>query len=360
MEKLLITIPSAPKREYPICIGNHLIEKLASLFDLSKYSKLFIITDQIVEPLFLEKLVNNLPDKTAYISLPPGEQAKNIESVTKIWTAMHDAGLDRKALVINLGGGVIGDMGAFAASTYMRGIDFLNIPTTLLAQVDESVGGKTGIDFAAIKNLIGTFNQPIGVIIDMQTLRTLPKREFLASFVEIIKHGLIKDKKYFNKVISKHPLDFTEDELIDIIKESCEIKAYFVQSDEKESGKRKIVNFGHTIGHAIEAIKLETDQPLLHGEAIAIGIVAESEIAREMGLLSLEETARVKQSLQQADLPITISGLSTDEIFKKMQSDKKNAFNKINFTLLKGIGDALYNQHVSKENIIAAIKKIQS
>lgn len=359
MEKLLITIPSALQREYPIYIGNHLIETLASLFDVSRYSKIFVITDQTVEPLFLKKILNNLPEETAYISLPPGEKEKHIESVKKIWTAMHEAGLDRKSLVINLGGGVIGDMGAFAASTYMRGLAFINIPTTLLAQVDESVGGKTGIDFAGIKNLIGVFNQPVGVVIDMQTLKTLPKREFLASFVEIMKHGLIKDKKYFEKVTSKYPLDFTDEELIDIIKGSCEIKAHFVQNDEKEtSGLRQIVNFGHTIGHAIEALSLETNHPLLHGEAVSIGIVAESQIAKRQNLLSQKEYDVIKSSLKKADAPTTIPNFSIDAILGKMRFDKKNTFGKINFVLLHGIGNALYNQQVEKEIIVQVINEL--
>ena len=359
MEKLTINLP-ASNHSYPILIGNHLIEKMATLFDLSNYSKLFVITDKTVEPLFLEKLIKNLPETPAYISVASGEKAKHIETVQNIWKVMYEAGVDRKSLIINLGGGVIGDMGGFAASTYMRGPDFINIPTTLLSQVDESVGGKTGINFVGIKNLIGVFNQPAGVVIDIQTLKTLPKREFLASFVEIIKHGLIYDKAYFDFVTSKKPLNFTDDELIQIIKRSCEIKAVFVHSDEKETtGKRKILNQGHTIGHAIEAIKLETDHPLFHGEAVAIGIVAEAEIAKEIGLLSEDEVRTIKQALQKAGVPITTSGISMKEMFKKMQADKKNEFGKINFSLLQGIGNAVYDQEVDDKTIQKAIATIE-
>jgi 3-dehydroquinate synthase len=358
MKELTISIPAIQKREYQIYIGNNLIEKIASLFDFSSYSKIFIITDTIVEPLFLQLLLKSLPQKAAYIAIPPGEKAKHIEIVKNIWQAMYNAGLDRKSVVINLGGGVIGDMGAFAAATYMRGIDFINIPTTLLAQVDESVGGKLAIDFAGIKNLIGVFEQPVGVVIDIQTLKTLPKREFLASFVEIIKHGMIADKEYFKKVTNKYPLDFSDEELATIIKRSCEIKADFVESDETENGRRKTLNFGHTIGHAIEALKLETDQPLLHGEAVSIGIIAENEVAKEMGLLSEEDVEELQLSLQKAGQPISITGISIEEILKKMQSDKKNSFNKINFTLLDSIGNSVYNQIVPEEIIIKAIKKI--
>src|SRR5487761_243377 len=190
MKKITITLPPAEQREYPIYIGTDLIAKIATLINVEKYSKLFIITDQIIEGLFLEKLQKNLPEKAPFISLPPGEQAKDIKYLTKIWKAMIDAHMDRNSLIINFGGGVIGDIGGFAASTYMRGIEFINIPTTLLAQVDESVGGKTMIDFHGIKNIVGTFYQPSTIIIDIDTLRTLPKREFISSFAEIIKHGL--------------------------------------------------------------------------------------------------------------------------------------------------------------------------
>ncbi|MGH7203705.1 MAG: 3-dehydroquinate synthase [Candidatus Levyibacteriota bacterium] len=360
MKQLTITFPPSTKnRNYPIYIGTNLVEKITSLFDLTQYSKIFVITDTTVEKLFLKKLLRNLPEQTKYIAVPPGEKAKHIESVMKIWTAMKDAGLDRKSLVINLGGGVIGDVGAFATSTYMRGLAFINIPTTLLAQVDESVGGKNGIDFAGIKNIVGTFDQPDGVIIDLQMLKTLPKRAFLASFVEIIKHGMIHDKHYFEKVTSKYPTDFTDEELIAIIYGSCEIKAYYVQNDEQEeNGKRKILNFGHTIGHAIEAIKLETDEPLLHGEAVSLGIIAESEISRQMGLLSSEEMGVIKHALQKADAPITVTNIVIDDILKRIKSDKKNTFNKINFSLLQGIGNAVYNRQVPEEIISSGIKAV--
>src|SRR6266702_593207 len=194
MRKLIVSFTSpVPNREYPIFTGTGLIEKIASFIDFSTYSKPFIITDETVALLFLDKLQKNLPSEADVIILPAGESAKDIQYLTKIWKKMIDAKLDRKSLVINLGGGVIGDIGGFAASTYMRGIDFINIPTTLLAQVDESVGGKTMIDFNGIKNIVGTFYQPSAVIIDVETLKSLPQRQVLSGFAEIIKHGLIKD-----------------------------------------------------------------------------------------------------------------------------------------------------------------------
>jgi 3-dehydroquinate synthase len=357
MKKLSIHLPATKQRDYPIFVGVDLFAKIAALFDFSRYSKLFIITDETVAPLYLDKLQNNLSSKAETIILPSGEKAKDIHYLTKIWQAMIDAQLDRKSLVINLGGGVIGDIGGFASSTYMRGIAFINIPTTILSQVDESVGGKTMISFGGIKNIVGTFHQPSAVIIDVDTLETLPERQLLNGFAEIIKHGLIKDKEYFELVTRKKPNDFSQEELIEIIARSNEIKAGVVQEDEKESGYRKIVNYGHTIGHAIEALSLETDNPLLHGEAVSIGIVAENKIAVEIGMLSKEDAEMVKKSLENAGLPVEISDFNADTIIEKMKLDKKNMDGKINFTLLKTIGKAIINQTVSEDIIKNSLMK---
>lgn len=345
MRDLTVHIPSSSK-QYDILVGNHLIEHLTDHIDVTKYSKIFVITDEIIAPLFLETILKNLPEGTPSITLPSGEKAKNIVSVGQIWSAMKENNLDRKSLVINLGGGVINDMGGFAASTYMRGIAFMQIPTTLLSQIDASVGGKTGVDFAGIKNLIGSFQQPIKVIIDIQTLKTLPKREFSSGFGEMIKHGLIADKSYFEKVTSKKPEEFSENELIDLITRSCEIKKAIVESDETENGIRKLINVGHTIGHAIESLSLETDHPLLHGEAVSIGIVAETKIAQLQHMIAEEDLKTIKTVLENAGLPITTTINDKEKIITKMRADKKNVGGKINFSLLSAIGKGEINQIV--------------
>lgn len=334
-----------------IFIGSGLMEKIPTLLDIKKYSKIFIITDQNTKPLFLKKLISTLPIKSGSIDLPSGEKAKNIESIKKIWEALVKGQYDRKSLVINLGGGVICDMGGFAASTFMRGLDFLNIPTTLLAQVDASVGGKTGIDFAGIKNLIGAFDQPMAVIVDVDALATLPKREFLSGFSEIIKHGLICNEKYFEKITSKHPLQFTDKELIGIIAKSIQIKADIIEEDETEENNRKILNFGHTVGHAIESLSLESASPLLHGEAVSIGMFIEAKISHQMKLIPAADLQLIKQSLINADLPVSVNLTEVDKVIKLMRSDKKNEKGKINFTLLDGIGKAIINQYVPKSII---------
>ena len=362
MKTLELTI-NKNQTSYPIVIGTNLLEKIQEVFDLEKYSQMFVITDAHVAGHFLKKL----PQYTANIILPAGEQKKTIETVQKIWMAMNEAKLDRKALVINLGGGMVGDIGGFAASTYMRGVDFIQIPTTLLAQIDSSVGGKTGINFGGIKNLIGTFNQPVGVLIDTQTLQSLPKREFVSGFAEMIKHGLISDKDYFENVISKKPEEFSQEELVELITRSCAIKKQIVENDETESGSRKLLNFGHTIGHAIEALSLETDNSLLHGEAVSIGMVAEAKISQLRNMISERELQAIKNALNETGLPTSLRREALPDgrqesqinIFKKMHSDKKNEKGVINFTLLSSIGKAVINQNdISEEIINQALKYV--
>lgn len=347
MKNIVVNFASK-KRSYPIFIGKGILGNINRLFSLEVYSKIAVVTDANAREKLAKTISSCFSNNISIITIPSGEKAKSIKSVSEIWKEMVRLGLDRKSLLINFGGGVVMDVGGFAASTYMRGIDFLNIPTTLLSQVDASVGGKVGIDFLGIKNLAGTFDQPKVVIIDVETLLTLPKREFLSGFAEIIKHGLIKDKKYFEKVASKHPLKFNLRELIDIINRSCEIKAEIVESDEKEAGPRKLLNFGHTIGHAIEAISLQTKTPLLHGEAISIGMLTEAKISSLVNLLSISDLKRIRQALINADLPITTSDIEIDKVLNMIKRDKKNEKGKVNFTLLKGIGKAVYNQNVSE------------
>lgn len=359
MQEVKVDLPQSKRqRGYRILVGAGLLGKVGTLYDLEHYSRVFVLTDETVGPLLLGDLLATLPEGTASLVLPAGEQHKTVDSMQRIWEALHEAGCDRKSLLINLGGGVIGDMGGFAASTYMRGIDFLNLPTTLLAQADASVGGKTGFNFAGIKNLIGTFNQPVGVIMDTGILSSLPEREFTAGFGEIIKHGAILDRSHFEKATAKPPSEFTEEELAGIIAESCRIKASLVSEDETEGSSRKVLNFGHTVGHAIEALSHDTDQPLLHGEAVSIGMVAEGLIAQAYGLLAQDDLEQLRQALQNAGLPVTASGFATEDVLKKMRSDKKNDSGELNFTLIKDIGQAVYDQKVPLKMVTEAIDVI--
>lgn len=344
--------------EYDVVIGKGLLKNLNTLFDFSKYSKIFIITDSNLEKLWFETIKHSLGIEVEKIVVNPGEENKNIETIQEIWKELHSLGADRKSLVINLGGGVIGDTGGFAASTYMRGIDFLQIPTTLLAQVDASIGGKVGINFNGVKNLIGNFNQPIGVICDIALLKTLPDREFIEGFGEVIKHGVIADKEYFNFVTSKKPREFSDEELVEIVVGSCKIKAEIIGSDEKEAGKRKLVNFGHTIGHAIEALSLETENPLLHGDAISIGMVAEAEISSRMGMLSEKELEVLKEKVSFIGLPTKVPKFEITDILRFIQSDKKAEKGEVKWTLLKNIGEAVFDQTVEEESIVKVLKEL--
>lgn len=343
-------------------IGKNLLSKINKLFDFSKFSKIIVLTDVNIPVSLVDKIEKSLNQKVTKIIISAGEKEKNIETVIKIWGKMFEAGLDRQSLLINLGGGVICDMGGFAAGTFMRGIKFLNIPTTLLSQVDAGIGGKTGIDFVNIKNGIGIFNDPLGAIIDVDTLRTLPKREFISAFGEIIKHGVISGRENFDFVTSKKPEEFDQRELIKIIRQSIKIKSNIVKKDPKETtGLRKVLNFGHTIGHAIESLSLKTDRPLLHGEAIAIGMVVESNLAclcqpthNRRGCMA----ESIKEAVIKAGLPTKVTNIKSGEIMKMILNDKKNSSGKINWSLPKTIGEVLINVNVKKDLVVKAIKSI--
>lgn len=335
------------KKVKDIYIGSGLIKNIGRLVNFKKYSKIFVITDPAANkhcfPIFKKSSL-----QVEKIVISAGEKAKNIETVKKIWQKLLFAGCDRKSLIINLGGGTILDIGGFAAATYMRGIDFMQIPTTLLAQVDASVGGKVAVNFAGIKNLIGSFNQPVAVFSDINFLSTLPDREFISGFAETIKHGLIADKKYFDFVTSKKPKAFSKEELVKIVLGSVKIKTGIVEKDEKEAGQRRILNFGHTIGHAIEALSQNTNSPLLHGEAISIGMMVEAKISG-VGV------NKIKQALINADLPVDLPNFPKEAILAKIKSDKKSEKGEINWTLLQSIGKAVYDQKVMESTVGKAL-----
>lgn len=342
-----------------IIIGNNLMAKINKLINLEKFSKIAILTDINVARHWLIPIKKSLKQKTWEIIIKSGEKEKNIETVKRIWEGMVKAGLDRQSLLINLGGGVVTDMGGFAASTFMRGIEFINIPTTLLAQVDAGIGGKTGIDFLDIKNGIGVLKDPKAIIIDIDTLKTLPKRELVAAFGEIIKHGVISGREHFDFVTSKKPEEFNQKELIKIIKQSIKIKLNIVKKDPNEIGLRKVLNFGHTIGHAIESLSWRTDEPLLHGEAVAIGMVAESNLASSNWSSCTAETAElIKEAVKNAGLPTKIKNIRSEDIMKVILSDKKNLSGKIKWSLPKRIGKVLVNVEVPNDLVIKAIKSI--
>jgi 3-dehydroquinate synthase len=340
-----------------IVVGRDLVNKIDKIIDWQNYSNIFVITDKKVANLYLKILLSKLPKNTKYIILPSSDIEKNIDNVQRIWTKMLNSGCNRHSLTINLGGGVVSDIGGFAAATYMRGINFVNVSTTLLSDVDASIGGKTGINFLGVKNLIGIFNQPKIVIIDVGMLTTISKRELTSGFAEIIKHGLINDKKYFDIVTSKMPIQFSLYELENIIFKSCQIKSSIVMRDENEKYLRKSLNFGHTVGHAIESLSLELDRtPLLHGESISIGMCVEAKMSYLLGLLPFKQLKIIEKRVEQIGLPTQVPvRMDIKKIIRNMENDKKNDKNGLNFTLLKEIGKVKINQRVSKDIIIEAL-----
>lgn len=350
MKKIEVVVPHPSSTTYPIFVGYKILAGLSSLLPLKNYTKIMLLIDKALSASLLKPLLAALPAKSPHLELHATEQNKDVASTQAIYQSFMQHGLDRKSLVLNVGGGVLGDMGGFAASTYLRGIDFVQIPTTLLSQVDASVGGKVGVNFGAIKNIIGSFAQPIAVIIDTATLETLPKREYTSGFAEIIKHGAIRDARYFALLEKTEPAALVGDKLIDVIQRSCEIKREVVQADEREGGLRKILNFGHTIGHAVEAASLQAGSPLLHGEAVGIGMVGEAHLSLQHGLLSQTDFKRLEELVQRFGLPTRIpKNLDREDLILKMGHDKKNVGGSLRWSLINGIGEAVFDVASGKE-----------
>jgi 3-dehydroquinate synthase len=340
VETVTLALPQPTEQQaYQIVIGSGILGELASYIDHKKYSKVHVLYDVSVRNnLELVKLSDwTIPFSSSPIEC--GESAKSMLTLEEILKDFSANTLDRHSLIINLGGGMLGDLGGFAASIYMRGIDFIQIPTTLLAQVDASVGGKVAINFNSIKNLIGSFQQPKLVLIDVNTLSTLPERELNSGFAEIIKHALIYDIDFINTLIKLDRLALTNETWISLIKKSCQIKAAVVASDPYEKGLRKILNFGHTIGHAIESLTAKTTKPLLHGECIALGMVAEAQIAHTRGSLCDSELTQIKELITRFNLPTKLTQtLDTEETIRIVTHDKKNSAGRILCALVEKLG----------------------
>ncbi len=331
------------ERSYPIVIGSHLLEH-AEFTRHVPGKRVAIVTNTTVAPLYLERLTATLEaaGKQCFpVILPDGEEEKNADNLMRIFTALLEHKCDRKTTLVALGGGVIGDMTGFAAATYMRGVPFVQVPTTLLAQVDSSVGGKTAINHPLGKNMIGAFYQPQLVLADTATLSTLPDRELSAGLAEVIKHGAIIDAEFFRwQEANMAQLRARDNEaLAHAIRRSCEIKADVVRQDEREGGLRAILNFGHTFGHAIEAGLGYGEW--LHGEAVGCGMVMAADLSVRLGYLAPEDKARIVALVQAAGLPTVAPDLGEDRWLELMEVDKKNEDGKIKFILLKPLGAAV-------------------
>lgn len=333
-------------------------ETLAEMLNPSLYSKIFILVDENTSQYCLPHLLNHLATEMEIeiIELEVGEIHKNIATCTEVWGALSELGADRKSIMINLGGGVISDLGGFVACTFKRGIDFINIPTTLLSMVDASIGGKNGVDLGNLKNQIGIIREPKAVLVDTQFLSTLPQNEMRSGLAEMLKHGLIFDKKYWDKF--KNIKDLHTEDLNQLIHQSIQIKNTIVCEDLTENGVRKSLNFGHTLGHAIESYFLENESKttLLHGEAIAVGMILESYISREKNLLTNNEYQEIKYIINDIFERIEFSQVDIDKIIELLIFDKKNEFGKVQFALLDGIGKIKINQESDNQLIYKAFE----
>ena len=340
------------ERSYPIYIGEGLIsnDELISQHILGK--KVAIITNETVADIYLKTLMDTVSSHKELISiiLPDGESYKSKDSLDSIYAQLLENKADREITLIALGGGVIGDITGFAAATYMRGVNFIQIPTTLLSQVDSSVGGKTGINHPLGKNMIGAFYQPKCVISDMNVLKTLPSRELSAGLAEVIKYGLIRDNKFFEWLEShiQHLMEMNPKYLIEAVQRSCENKAAVVEADEFESGIRAILNLGHTFGHAIEVAQGYGNW--LHGEAVGAGMVMAAKLSQSMGWLADKDVDRIVSLIKKAGLPTEPPKISVKKYMELMMLDKKTKDGQINLVLQKSIGDAvLTNQYDPKK-----------
>ncbi|MBQ6587851.1 MAG: 3-dehydroquinate synthase [Butyrivibrio sp.] len=322
--------------------------------------KIAIVTDSNVKPLYSDNIkdaLKEISDKIFVYEIPAGEENKNLSQINEIYRFLIENHFDRHDLLIALGGGVVGDMTGFTAATYLRGIAYVQIPTTLLSQTDSSIGGKTGVDYEGYKNMIGAFYMPSLVYTNISTLNTLSDRQFASGFAEVMKHGLIKDQNFYTWLIENmYEISDKEPEvLMEMVKHSCEIKKAVVEKDPTEKGDRALLNFGHTLGHAIEKAK---NFELFHGECVALGCVAAAFISWKKELISMEEYYEIRDMFVPFNLPISIEDVDADEVIRLTKSDKKADSNKVKFVLLKGIGKAFISTEVSDDEMKKALEEI--
>ncbi len=322
--------------------------------------KLCIVTDSRVKDLYAAEVEDALRDKCRMVctyAFPEGEASKNLDTVRKIYEFLIQNKFDRKDMLLALGGGVVGDMTGFTAATYLRGVDFVQIPTTIVAQVDSSIGGKTGVDFDQYKNMVGAFYMPKLVYMNIATLKTLDDRQYYSGMAEVLKHGLIRNAGFYEWTIENmyEIHDRNLDTLEELVLENCKIKKAVVEKDPTEKGDRAILNFGHTIGHAIEKYK---NFELLHGECVALGCVAAAYISWKRNMLTSDEYYEIRDMFVPFNLPISIEDIDPEEILRLTFSDKKMEGDKIKFILLKKVGKAVIDTTVTRDEILEGIKEI--
>lgn len=342
-----------PTGRYKIHVGQTLLPNYLALANIN--GPVALITDTNVGPKHAEKL----GEVACHITVPAGEKHKTLETVNGMYAQLLEAGIDRKGTVVALGGGVVGDMAGFAAASFMRGIDFVQCPTSLLAMVDASVGGKTGVDLPQGKNLVGAFKQPTAVLADISTLQTLPPEEFANGMAEVIKHGLINDPNLFAFVEKEGSRLSTASpaRLQALVSEAIKVKRDVVQEDPFEHGRRALLNLGHTFGHAVEQV---SQYSVSHGQGVAMGLVAAANLSARLEFCDPELQGKIEAVLTQVNLPTRIpSNLLLADIYKMMFSDKKKAMNKLRFILIKDVGDVFMAHDVAEQDVMAAMTAVQ-
>lgn len=349
------------ERSYPIYVQSGLLNHLhSSLKSHDVDQRIFIITDENVHKLYGDKVLNQLNRagfEVQLLTVPAGEKSKSLQQANELYTQMLRARADRNSFVVALGGGVVGDLAGFVASTFMRGIPFIQVPTTILAQVDSSVGGKVGVNHELGKNLIGAFYQPQFVLIDPDTIQTLPARQIRAGCAEILKYGFIQDRKFYDRCANGLDalFDLSEPELLEYaLYTSCEIKADVVSQDEKEAGLRATLNFGHTVGHAVEAVTGYDE--FLHGEAIVHGMIAALALSREKGWLDDKAVEGAVAVLERFQPPALPADLNFDSLMTAMQKDKKRSSAGQLWVLLQDIGSSVLTRDVEEQHVKRAIE----
>ncbi len=328
-------------KDYDIHFGSA-ATALMEFLDKKQYSKIAVLVDENTHQHCLPVVKNALRNEIFTIEIPSGEQHKTLETSQLVWSEMLQHGLDRHSLLVNLGGGVIGDLGGFCAATFMRGIDFVQVPTTLLSMADSSIGGKLGVDFHFVKNIIGVFQNPQSVFIDPVFLNSLPKEELRSGFAEIFKHGLIADAALWQGLQAVHDLERVE--WMEFLPASLAVKKRIVEADPHEKGIRKALNFGHTVGHAVESFSLQNGRPLLHGEAVALGIVCEAFLSHRMAWLPEESLEAISAFVQRFYPPYFFEKTDFPAILELMKKDKKNKNGRIHCSLLPALGEVWVDQ----------------
>lgn len=354
------TIKLETVRRCPIIVGDGILNTLESYFDFSGYSSIVLITDTNVKRLYGQDVMKALKPtakRVLLFTLPVGERAKSLRQVEWGYKFLLENNIDRKGLICALGGGVVGDAGGYIAATYLRGIDYIQLPTTLLAQVDSSLGGKVGVNFSGKKNIVGSFYQPRAIVGDVALLKSLPPAEMRNGMAEVIKYGLAMDDGLFRTLDRKREGKLTTAELKDIVIRCCHLKAGIVEADETErSGQRAILNFGHTVGHALEAATRL--HKLSHGEAVAIGMLAAARISEQVGMLEPGNVPRIENLLLKFGLPTYCQDVNPDDLITAIRFDKKTTLGETGWVLLKGIGKGVVNQTVAEAIVRRVLKEI--